>query len=535
MPISPLRGIFYMSDSAGVEEKAVAPATHSPRLGRVVEDELALLAAAATGYASPPEPRIDPRYSQFTAHRQAHWDRAAASTRGIRIFRGEYQKRLREAYRQIIPPGKRVLEIGCGCGDLLASLKPSHGVGVDFSGAMLQSARREHPDQTFIQADAHELNLGEAFDYIICADLVDDLWDVQRVFRNAAAHSHPSTRLIVNVYSRVWELPRRLAEHLGLATRLLPQSWLTVEDVINLLCLADFDVIRHYTEILYPFRTPGINAVSNKFLVKLWPFRLLALTNMIIARPRPVPRRKPVVSVVVAARNEAGNIADIFDRVPQMGAGTELIFVEGHSQDNTYEAIQREIERREIERRPYSNAKLFKQPGQGKGDAVRTGFANASGDLLMILDADLTVAPEDLPRFYEAWQSGKADYVNGVRLVYPMEDRAMRFCNMVANRFFGVAFTWLLGQPIKDTLCGTKVLSRRDYEMIAANRAYFGDEDPFGDFDLIFGAAKYNLKFVDIPIRYGERVYGETNIRRWSHGWLLLRMLAKAMHKLKFI
>ena len=517
-----------MSDSASVEE--VAPATPSPRLARVVEDEFALLAAAARGYASPPEPGMDPRYSQFTTDRRAHWDRAAAFTRGIRIFRAEYQKRLREVYRQIIPPGKRVLEIGCGCGDLLASLQPSHGVGVDFSGAMVESARRKHPDQTFIQADAHELTLDEAFDYIVCADLVDDLWDVQRVFRNAAAHSHPSTRLIVNVYSRVWELPRRLAEHLGLARPLLPQSWLTVEDVTNLLYLADFEVIRHYTEILYPFRTPGIAAVLNKVFVKVWPFHLLALTNMIIARPRPVPRGKPVVSVIVAARNEEGNIADIFDRMPQMGAGTELIFVEGHSRDNTYAAIKREIERR-----PYANAKLFRQPEQGKGDAVRTGFANASGDLLMILDADLTVAPEDLPRFYEAWQSGKADYVNGVRLVYPMEDRAMRFCNMVANRLFGVAFTWLLGQPIKDTLCGTKVLSRRDYEMIAANRAYFGEEDPFGDFDLIFGAAKYNLKFVDIPIRYGERVYGETNIRRWSHGWLLLRMLAKAMHKVKFI
>lgn len=235
------------------------------------------------------------------------------------------------------------------------------------------------------------------------------------------------------------------------------------------------------------------------------------------------------MSVVVAARNEEGNIANIFDRVPRMGAGTELIFVEGNSRDNTYAAIEQEIKRR-----PHANAKLFKQTGKGKGDAVRTGFANASGELLMILDADLTVAPEDLPRFYEAWQSGKADYVNGVRLVYPMEARAMRFFNLAANRFFGIAFSWLLGQPIRDTLCGTKVLSRRDYEIIAANRSYFGEEDPFGDFDLIFGAAKYNLKFIDVPIRYRERVYGETNIRRWSHGWLLLRMLVKALRKIKF-
>ena len=236
------------------------------------------------------------------------------------------------------------------------------------------------------------------------------------------------------------------------------------------------------------------------------------------------------MSVVVAARNEAGNIAQIFDRVPDMGAGTELIFVEGNSSDDTWGAIEREIARR-----PAVNAHLFKQPGKGKGDAVRTGFREATGDVLMILDADMTVPPEDLPRFYEAWRSGKGEFVNGVRLVYPMEDRAMRFFNHVGNKFFSLAFTWLLSQSIKDTLCGTKVLSKRSYETIAANRGYFGEIDPFGDFDLIFGAAKYNLKIVDLPVRYGERTYGETNIQRWSHGMLLLRMVVKAMRKIKFV
>jgi len=491
------------------------------------ESELAKL-ANLVGQADRPLP--DGRFYHFQAERQAYWDRAAAASPGIRIFRSHYQKRLREIYRQAVPRGKRVLEIGCGCGDLLAALEPSYGVGIDFSGAMVKAARDRHPQHTFIQADAHDFDLGERFDYIVCADLVNDLFDVERFFRNVGVHAHSSTRLMLNAYSRVWEFPRRLAEAVGLARPLLPQSWLTVEDVTNLLWLADFETIRHWTEILYPFPTPGVDALFNKILAKLWPFRVLALTNLIVARPRTASRREARVSVVVAARNEEGNIPNIFDRVPQMGSGTELIFVEGNSRDDTYGAIEREIARR-----PGMDVKLFKQPGKGKGDAVRTGFRNANGELLMILDADLTVAPEDLPRFYEAWASGKADYVNGVRLVYPMDDRAMRFANLVANRFFGAAFSWLLGQPIKDTLCGTKVLSRGDYETIAANRSYFGEEDPFGDFDLILGAAKYNLKFADVPIRYRERVYGETNIRRWSHGWLLLRMLAKAMRKLKFV
>ena len=233
------------------------------------------------------------------------------------------------------------------------------------------------------------------------------------------------------------------------------------------------------------------------------------------------------LSVIVPARNEAENVAEIFDRVPSMGAGTELFFVEGHSVDATYEAIATEIARR-----PDVVCQLHRQTGVGKGDAVRLGFARATGDVFMILDADLTVPPEDLPRFYEALVEGKGEFVNGVRLIYPMEERAMRFINFLGNKFFSLAFSRVLGQPVKDTLCGTKVLRRADYERIATNRAAFGDFDPFGDFDLLFGAARLNLKIVDLPIRYRERRYGETNIERWRHGALLFRMLGFAATRL---
>jgi glycosyltransferase involved in cell wall biosynthesis len=237
-----------------------------------------------------------------------------------------------------------------------------------------------------------------------------------------------------------------------------------------------------------------------------------------------------LVSVIVPTRNEAGNIPQIFARIPEMGRGTELIFVEGHSRDDTYTVIENEMARQSDRQ-----CKLFRQTGIGKGDAVRSGFAHASGDVLMILDADLTVPPEDLPRFYEALHSGKGEFVNGVRLVYPMEEYAMRFLNLIGNKFFSLAFSWLLGQPVKDTLCGTKGLWKADYEKIAANRAYFGDFDPFGDFDLLFGAAKLNLKIVDLPIRYRQRTYGTTNIQRWKHGWLLLKMIGFAAWRIKFV
>jgi ubiquinone/menaquinone biosynthesis C-methylase UbiE len=472
------------------------------------------------------------KHAAYTEERRQYWDRFAASIERWQPIRRHYQRRLAEVYGLLIPPGMRVLEIGCGQGDLLATLKPSVGVGIDLSPAMIARARERHPHLRFVEADAHDFDLGEPFDYVICSDVVNDAWDVQDVFRNIARHCHPGTRLVLNSYNRLWEIPRHLAARLGLVAPLLTQNWLMAADIKNLLYLSGFETIRLNSEILWPFRTPLFHTLANKFLVKLWPFHLFSLINIIVARPTPKPPQtaEPVVSVIVAARNEEGNIARIFERVPQMGAATELIFVEGNSTDRTYEAIEREIARH-----PGMNARVYKQPGKGKGDAVRVGFREATGVVLMILDADMTVAPEDLPRFYEAWRSGRAEFVNGVRLIYPMEQRAMRFFNHLGNRFFSLAFTWLFSQHIKDTLCGTKVLSKRNYDLIAANRAYFGDFDPFGDFDLLFGAAKYNLKIVDLPVRYAERTYGDTNIQRWRHGVILLRMVLLAMRRLKFV
>jgi SAM-dependent methyltransferase len=476
---------------------------------------------------------MDAGAAAYREARIAHWDEAARKMISWRGMGGAYHQRLTQILRFCVPPGQRVLEIGCAQGDLLAGLEPSEGVGVDFSGEMIRQARKRHPHLHFLQIDAHDLELEEQFDVVILSDLVNDLWDVERVLRRVHRLCKPSTRIILSYYSRLWELPLAATERLGLAVPNLRQNWLTTEDVTNLLHLTDFEVMRHSPEILLPLPIPLLSGFCNRFLVRFWPFRWLALANVIVARPRPLHRddtRQFPVSVVVAARNEAGNIESIFARTPELGTGTELIFVEGGSTDNTFEAIEQAIARH-----PERRCRLFRQKGKGKGDAVRTGFANARGDILVILDADLTVAPEDLPRFYEAIRTGKGEFINGVRLVYPMEQQSMRFFNLLGNKFFSLVFSWLLGQPIKDTLCGTKVLWRKDYELIAANRHHFGDFDPFGDFDLIFGAAKLNLRLVDLAIRYRQRTYGDTNISRWKHGFLLLRMVAFAARRVKFV
>jgi SAM-dependent methyltransferase len=480
-----------------------------------------------------PLKQVDPHQTVFTQEQISYWDQVSRESAASPGWGDYYHQRLTAIYKFLVGRDLRVLELGCGQGDLLAALRPRLGVGVDFSREMLRRAQERHPELHFIQADAHEISLNCTFDVIILSDLVNNLWDVQRVLERLAPLLTPRTRVVFNFYSRLWEMPLLLAKRLGLAQSVLGQNWLTVPDLRNLLDIADLEILRHWEEFLWPLPTPGVGAFCNRFLVKLWPFNRLALTNFIIARPcpRPLPADpEPLVSVIVPARNEAGNIDQIFQRTPEMSGGTELVFVEGHSQDNTYEAIEAAGAQY-----PERRWQLWRQTGAGKGDAVRLGFAKARGEILMILDADLTVPPEYLPRFLEVLLSDKGELVNGCRLVYPMQEQAMRYLNLVGNKFFSLAFTWLLGQPVKDTLCGTKVLYKTDYEWIADNREYFGDFDPFGDFDLLFGAAKLNLKIVDLPVRYRERTYGDTNIQRWKHGWLLIKMVLFAARRLKFV
>ncbi len=466
---------------------------------------------------------------KYREARIRHWDRVAARRDKWRGWGGAYHARLAEIYAFLTVPGLRILEVGCGQGALLASLAPSHGVGVDFSGQMLERARAQHSGLDFRRADAHDLSgLDEEFDVIILSDLVNDIWDVEVALEQIRRLCHPGTRLIINFHSGLWQLPLTIAQTLGLAAPMLPQNWLTPVDAQGMLRLGGFEAIRIWHEILMPLPLAGL---FNKVLVRLWPFTQMALANFIIARPQSARvDHKPSVSIIVPARNEAGNIAPIFARMPSLGSDVQVIFVEGHSRDDTYDRIQQEMAAH-----PATEALLLRQTGVGKADAVRLGFARARGEILMVLDADLTVRPEDLPRFYEALCERHGEFINGVRLVYPMEKEAMRTLNFLGNKLFSLAFSWILGQPLKDTLCGTKVLWRADYELIAANRGYFGEFDPFGDYDLIFGAAKLNRKILDLPIRYRERTYGSTNISRWRHGALLFRMVGIAALRLKFV
>jgi len=434
--------------------------------------------------------------------------------------------------RSIIPAGSSILEVGCSSGTLLAKLQPSRGMGVDISEQAIRIAREKYPHLKFVVGDAEVLPFDAKFDYVIMSNLVGRLRDVYRAFLNLNKVTTPQTRVLVTVPNKTWRPVLKLAEKLKLRMPERIENRLTLGDVENLLYLTGYETIKRGRRLVLPKCVPVISALLNQYVARSPLSRSLCLIEYVVARETPKglqPQRDYTCSIIIPTKNEAGNIEEAVTRTPDLGKHTELVFVDGNSTDGTVEKIHEIIAK-------YSNhdIKFLSQgDGIGKRDAVWKGFDIATGDILFILDSDLTVAPEDLSKFYDCIVKRRGEFINGCRFVYPMEDKAMRTLNLLANRFFSWILTWLLSQRIKDTLCGTKALFRWDYEKMKACRAHFGDFDPFGDFDLLFGAAKLGLRIANLPVRYRKRVYGDIKIRRFRHGWLLLKMCAVAAWKIK--
>lgn len=442
-----------------------------------------------------------------------------------------YHDLLKNFYRFTIPVGMRVVHVGSKDGYLLKAVRPSYGVGVDDDLASLQEAQKAYPEFQFYHGTAANIPAGSVFDYIILSSLTMEVDDVQYLFESLIRVCHPGTRVVIDVHAHWWEPALVVAQKLGLRRPTKLENWLSSHDIATFLQVAGFEVVTRGSQILMPISIPGISWLCNTIIANIPLMNSLCLNRWFIARPLPTIAHSPrdfSVSVIIPCKNERGTIQAAIERCPRMGKHTELIFVCGDSHDGTEQELASAIKKY-----PDRDIVVLRQDGTGKGDAVRKGFAHASGDVLMILDADLTTPPEELPKFFNALVFGKGEFINGSRLVYGMESGAMRFLNLIANTLFGIGFSWLLGQQLKDTLCGTKVLFKKDYERIAAGRAYFGEFDPFGDFDLLFGAAKLNLKIIDMPVHYKNRTYGVTQISRFRHGWLLLRMSVIGLMKFK--
>src|ERR1700687_4445534 len=453
-----------------------------------------------------------------------------------REFNAAYHDDDRKFMQVLIPHGKRVLELGCGRGDLLAALKPSYGVGIDFGAETIAKANARHPDLYFVLGDVEDpatlAGIEGPFDYIVIADTIGMFEDIDGTLRLVHHLCAPSTRIVISYYSHLWEPVLKLAELLHLRAKQPKINYIATADFLNLMDLADLEVISQEQRQLLPRRWLGLGPFINRFIAP-WPgIRQLCLRTYLVGRPvRQFPDRKFSVSIIIPCRNEKGNIESAILRMPKFATHQEVLFVEGNSSDGTFA----ECERVRDAYRDRWDIKVLKQDGKGKGDAVRKGFAAATGDVLMILDADLTMPPEALPKYHAVIETGRAEFVNGTRLVYPMEHEAMRPLNFIANRCFAYLFSYLVNTRLTDTLCGTKVLLRKDYEVLARERAYFGNFDPFGDFDLIFGAAKQNLKIIETPVHYKARTFGDTQVSQFRDGWLLLKMVWFAYRKLKAI
>ncbi len=325
-----------------------------------------------------------------------------------------YYDGLTRVFQLNIPAGARVLEVGCGDGDLLAAVEPAVGVGIDLNSELVEYAAERHPHLKFNHADAHDFKLGQQFDFIILSNLLGETDDIQMVLGQLQHVCHPKTKILIAHYNYLWEPVLRLAQRFGWRRPLPLQNWLSFADLDNLLEICDYRVVRKQMRMLLPKYVPLLSHFCNRFLAVLPGINHLCLTTLVVAMPKAkaIDSKKLSCTVVIPTKDEKGNIEAAIQRTPLMGKHTEFIFVDGRSVDGTIEEIQRVMKEY-----PDRDIKYFQQDGVGKGDAVRKGFEHSSGDVLMILDSDLTMPPEDLPKYFEALASGQGEFMTGSRLV----------------------------------------------------------------------------------------------------------------------
>jgi len=451
-----------------------------------------------------------------------------AARREVWINRNKYYyELLGRLVRFLVEPKKNVLSVRCSTGTLLAAVNPRRGKGIDICAEIIQIARQRNPAFDFgfgfpdKEEFRHLFGEDENFDYILFNDIGDTV-DVLQALQNLRPLCRRHTRLLVTTYNHLWEPLVTFAEWIGMKVPRTEQNWLSTSDIRNLMKLAGFDALETHRIVLLPKYVPLLSTFLNRFCARLPLLNRLCMTQVVVARmlPSPIQPEHLSVSVVIPCKDERGNIEDAARRIPQLGRETEIIFCDDQSTDGTAEEVLRVASLH-----PQRNIRLERGPGICKSKNVWTGFNAATGDILMILDADLTTMPEELVYFMDAIASGQAEFVNGSRLVYPVPKGAMNTANMAGNKFFSVAFTYLLGQRVKDTLCGTKVLWRSDWERIKPMVGSWGTEDRWGDYELLFGAAKLNLKILDLPVHYQERIYGSTKMTKvFHHGLVMLKM-----------
>ena len=433
-----------------------------------------------------------------------------------------YYLQLKQLFAAHISPGQKVLEVGCGTGDILASVAPRTGHGIDISGEMIKLARAKHQDLSFWQQNVYQLRLRQTYDAVILCDLIDHLPDIYQALHQIRQVCTPQTKVVVSTINPIWEPVLHLTEKIGMKMPEGPHNWVPLPDLINIFEICGFTIEQSGYAALIPKHILGLSNLVNRHISQLGALKHLAFVEYLVSKKAPKVKSKTYsTSIIIPVFNEADNITPCIKQVPRLGKKTEIIVVDDGSTDKTNQIV------RKIAKKNKAITLITFPKNQGKARAVAAGFARARGQILLILDADMTVPPQELTCFYELLAENRADFVNGTRMVYPMEKQAMRYFHLLGNKFFSSFLSWLLNQRVTDTLCGTKALFKKD-----ARKIILGNE-PWGDFDLLFGAANLQLRIKEYPVHYKKRQTGESKMHAISHGLRLLYMCGVGMYRLK--
>src|SRR3989338_2088423 len=425
-----------------------------------------------------------------------------------------YHNEITRFYKDIIPKNKNILEVGSADGYLLNELCPNRGVGVDISAQMIDIARKKFPHLNFVNSSIENYSYVHSFDYIVLSNILEFVSDLYIFFSAMASKASPKTKMIITSINPLWEPAMKLATRLKMRIPVQMKNFVTSKDIENMLNISGWEVIESNYRMFSPVKIPLISFFLNKLIPRLPVLKNLCIIQFIIAKPKQLFTidHSLSCSVIIPCHNEEGNIEECIDRIPSLGSFTEVVVVDDGSNDKTATLVKNiQSGKKRVRLISYT-------PNKGKGHAVKTGFESATGDILIILDADMAVLPEELSKFYMVLASSQAEFINGTRMLYDMAPGAMKFINYLGNKIFGIILSFIIGQRNTDTLCGTKAFYNSDYMNFKMRRC------PWGDFDLLFEAARMKLKTVEMPVHYFPRREGRSKMKAFKHGLMLLKM-----------
>lgn len=430
-----------------------------------------------------------------------------------------YYTQIQRLLKFLIPPGKSILYFGCYREDVIYSLDASSSVVINEE---VDERISKNKSVEFVHCKYHLYNPQQEYDYIILDTVIGKTENINLLLRNISSACSSHTRIIIHQENYLWRPLLNFAASFGLKKQEKTQNWLSIKDVETYLETAGFESTRVYKKNIFPLKAGFLGPILNHFFSTIPVLDFLKLDQFIVGRfnkPFTQLKSSSSLSICLTVKDEEHNIEPIVSSLPVLCENQEILFVEGNSTDNT----AKEIERMKM-LFPHKNIRLIKQPGKGQGDAIHTGFKEAKGEIIILYEGDGTSEPYDIQYFYEAIEAGRFEFIEGSRFVYPLSHKCMPLANKIGNVVFAKWFSFFLNQRTTDVLSGIKAIRKKDYEKIYNTWGFLGIPDPFGDFELLFGSARYGLKIGEIPIRYKPRVFGESKTSVFKHGWYLLKM-----------